>query len=111
MADPVLDRIRQKKMMEMQEQINSSIGQDYQEQQMMQKELSQLEQMVKSRMTKQAVERYSNIKIAYPDRIMQLLVVLGQGLQTGKVNMIDDDLLKEILGRLETKKPKFNIRR
>jgi len=74
-------------------------------------QLQQLEIMVKQRMTKQALERVGNIKSAHPEKAIQVLAVLGQLIQTGKIEEIDDDQLKDILMRLTPEKKEFKIKR
>ena len=74
-------------------------------------QLQQLEIMVKQRMTKQALERFGNIKSAHPEKAIQVLAVLGQLIQTGKIEEIDDDQLKDILMRLTPEKKEFKIKR
>jgi DNA-binding TFAR19-related protein (PDSD5 family) len=81
------------------------------EQMQLQQQVQQLEMLVKQRLTKQALERFGNVKAAHPEKAIQLLAVLGQAIQSGKIEEIDDDQLKEILMKLTPEKKEFNIRR
>jgi DNA-binding TFAR19-related protein (PDSD5 family) len=97
-----LEEIRRRKLEEMMVQ--------QQEEQQIQQQVQQLEVMIKQKLTKKALERYSNIKAAHPEKAVQLLVVLGQIIQAGN-NMIDDNQLKELLVRLTPKKRDFRIKK
>lgn len=83
-----------------------------QKQMQLQQQIQQLEFIVKQKLTKQALERFGNVKAAHPEKAIQLLAILGQAIQTGKIeDQIDDDQLKDILMRLTPEKKDFNIRR
>lgn len=98
-----LEDIRRRKLEEMMAQ--------QQEEQLVQQQIQQLEAMIKQKLTKKALERFSNIKAAHPEKAVQLLVILGQLIQAGKVNMIDDNQLKDLLVRLTPKKKDFKIKK
>ncbi|MBW2966155.1 DNA-binding protein [Candidatus Woesearchaeota archaeon] len=75
-------------------------------------QIQQLELMVKQKLTKQALERFGNVKAAHPEKAIQLLAYLGQMIQSGQVDeQIDDDQLKEILIKLTPEKKEFKIKR
>jgi len=67
-------------------------------------QLQAIETQVKSRMTKDALYRYGNIKAANLQMATNLVMVLSQMQQ-----MIDDDLLKNLISKLNKKKD-INIR-
>jgi DNA-binding TFAR19-related protein (PDSD5 family) len=102
-----LEQIRQKKLEELQAQMQNRL----QEEQQVQQEIQQLELAVKQRMTKDALQRFGNIKAADPEKAVQLLVVLAQLMQQGKVQKIDDAVLKNILKQVTPKRRDFNIKR
>ena len=106
-----LEEIRKKKMHELQRQYANQATQQYQEEAQIQQQLQQIEAIVKQRMTKDALERYGNIKAADAERAMQLLVIFAQFLQAGKLNMIDDETLKQVLVKMVPKKREINIKR
>ena len=82
------------------------------EQMQFQQQVQQLEMVVKQKLTKQALERFGNIKSAHPEKAIQLLAVLGQAIQSGQIkDQIDDEQLKEILIKLTPEKKEFNIKR
>ncbi len=74
-----------------------------------QQQIAQLELLVKKVLTKRALERYGNIKTAHPDIAVQLLVLLGQAVQSDQIKTVDDEALKNLLMRLQPKKHKFKI--
>ena len=102
-----LEGIRRRKLEELRKQQLSQM----QEEQQLQQQVQQLEEIVKQVLTKEALERYGNLKAAYPDRAVQLLVILAQAIQSGQITKIDDDMLKEILKKLTPKKKEFKIKR
>tara|TARA_Y100000310_G_scaffold109178_1_gene107612 strand:- start:8366 stop:8620 length:255 start_codon:yes stop_codon:yes gene_type:complete len=81
------------------------------EEEQLQEQITQLETLVKTKLTRDALSRYSNIKTAHPDKMVQLLVVLGQMVQGGEVESIDDEKLKEILHQMAPAKKEFTIKR
>lgn len=100
-----LDEIRKKKLEEMKNM------QGVNEEQQLQQQIQEIESVVKTKLTKDALERYGNIRTAYPEKAVQLIVLLGELLQSGKVDIIDDNMLKEIIMRITPKKKEFRIRR
>jgi len=101
-----LEALKQKKLMEMQQQIQGEI----QEQAELTQQIQQLEVVVKQKMTREAVERFGNIKAVDQEKAIKVLVVLGQLIQSGKLISINDETLKNILIRLQEKK-EFKIKR
>lgn len=74
----------------------------------MQQELTQLETAVKSVMTREALQRYGNIKAADNERAVHLMVILGQLLQQGRIKQVDDENLRQVLSQM-TRKKDFRI--
>lgn len=81
-----------------------------QEQLQLQQQIEQLESIVKQRMTKEALQRYGNIKTVHPEKAMQLLVLFGQMIQTNQIETIDDETLKNVLIQMNPKK-EFKIKK
>ena len=94
-----LDAIRQKKMSALQEQAE------------MQQQVAQLESMVKTLFTKDALSRYGNIKAANPEKAVQLLAALGQMMQQGKTRTVTDEDLKRLLAMMTPKTKQIRITR
>ena len=106
-----LEEIKKRKLHELRKKQLEEMQQQAQEQQQLQQQIQQLEIMVKQALTKEALERYSNLKTAFPDRAVQLLVILAQAIQSGQITKIDDSTLKEVLRRLTPEKKEFKIKR
>jgi len=100
-----LEEIRNQKLADLQQQ---ALQEQVQEQAQVQQQLQELENLVKPRLTKEALERFGNIKAAHPEKAIQLLVTLAQLIQTGKLDSVDDRTLKEILSKL-TQKKEFKV--
>ena len=103
-----LDELRQKRLQEI---MAAQQQEEMQEQAQLQHQVHQLEAMVKAVMTKEAMERYGNIKAAHPERAVQVMVVLAQLLQAGQLKSVDDSTMKQVLARLQPEKKEFKITR
>lgn len=106
-----IEEIRKRKMEELQQRYSENVMQQANEDSQVQHQLHQIETAVKSRMSKDAFSRYSNIKAADPEKASQLLLLLAQFLQSGKLSMINDDVFRDILVRVTPKKREMKINR
>lgn len=107
MEDPELEQLRQKRMQELQHQSQ----QEQQSQIQLAEQLEQLEGIVKQRMTRDALLRYGNIRAAHPEKALQILAVMGEVMQSGRVQEITDEMVKQVLQKLLPQKKDFNLRR
>ena len=106
-----LEEIRKIKLAELRAVQLGKMQQQSQEEEQLQQQIQQLEIIVKQALTKEALQRYGNLKAAFPDRAVQLLVVLAQAIQSRQITKIDDNTLKEILKKLIPEKKNINIKR
>jgi len=106
-----LEEIKKRKLEELKNAQLGQMQQQVQEGEQLKQQLQQLEAIVKQAFTKEALERYGNLKAAFPDRAVQLLVILAQAIQSGQITKIDDDALKEILKKLSPEKKDIKIKR
>ena len=106
-----LEEIRKKKLEELRINQPEQLPQQAQEEEQLKRQIEQLEMIVRQALTKEALQRYGNLKVAFPDRAVQLLVILAQTIQSGQINKIDDNTLKEILKKLSPKKRDVKIKR
>lgn len=106
-----LEELKRKKLEELKKQQEEALQNQAEEQAQLQQQIDQLESVVKQIFTKEALSRYGNIKAAHPEKAVQLLVVLGQLIQQGKIKQINDSQLKEILKKLTPEKKEFKIKR
>ncbi|HIH92186.1 TPA: hypothetical protein HA281_05260 [Candidatus Woesearchaeota archaeon] len=103
------DEIRKRKLEQLR-RLQSAQGQQSPGEDNLAQQIAQLESMVKPAFTREALERYGTIKTAFPEKAVQVLVVLAQFIQSGKVKHVDDDLLKKLLTQLTPKKRETQIR-
>lgn len=110
--DDELEEIKKRKLMELQAGQREALQQQLGEQQKAGEEVTQLESLVKQFLTREALQRYGNLKIAHTEKAIKVLVILGQMIQTGQIrSRINDTLFKEILRKLEPPKKEFTIKR
>ncbi|MDA1197108.1 MAG: hypothetical protein O2779_04045 [Nanoarchaeota archaeon] len=73
-------------------------------------QVAQLEMACKQKMTKDAIERYSNVKAGHPDKAMKVLQIIGLGIQSGQLQeTIEGDQLKELLLKIDTPQREVTI--
>ena len=106
-----LEEIKKRKLEELKNSQMDQMQQNANEEEQMKQQIDQLEVIVKQALTKEALQRYGNFKAAFPDRAVQLLVILAQAIQSGQITKIDDDTLKEILKKISSEKREINIKR
>jgi programmed cell death protein 5 len=107
-----LEELRQKRLLELQKRQQEIISQKNEEQEQLQGQIEQLETAVKQFLTKDALQRYGNLKAAHQEKAVQLLVILGQALQQGQITKkITDAQLKNILMQMQKEKKEFKIKR
>ncbi|MGB9674733.1 MAG: DNA-binding protein [Nanopusillaceae archaeon] len=76
----------------------------------LEEELNKIYLFIKPYLTKEALQRLSNIKLVYPDRYIKVLLILYQNIQAGRIEKVDEELLKKILLQLSDKrKPEIHI--
>ncbi len=68
-----------------------------------QQQLALLEQAVKQKLSKQALTRFGSIKVAYPEKAMQVTLMLSKLISENNIDVIEDEHLKELLRKLSQK--------
>jgi len=102
--DEELERIRQRKMEELQRRIAE-------EEERARRELERQAAM-RIILTPEARQRLANLRLVKPELVAQLEEQLIQLANTGRIKMpITDDVLKQILIRLSSSKRRIRIRR
>ena len=102
--DEELERIRQKKMEELQRRIAE-------EEERARRELERQAAM-RVILTPEARQRLANLRLVKPELVAQLEEQLIQLANTGRIKMpITDDVLKQILIKLSSNKRRIRIRR
>ncbi|MFC1691625.1 DNA-binding protein [Nanoarchaeota archaeon] len=105
-----LEEIRKKRLKQLQQQQEKSLQQQS-EKEKVQEQLTQLEFIVKQKLSKQALERYGNIKIAHPETATQLLLVIAHAINNNQVQEITDEQLKQIIIEIQPKNKDIKIKR
>jgi len=83
-----------------------------QEQLKLQQQLAQLESSAKQYMTKEAIQRYGNLKVAHPQKALEVIMLLAQLIQNGQLkDKVDDYALKEFLLKTQQQKKEFKLMR
>jgi|SRR3989338_8937741 len=109
---PTLEEIKKTKLEELMRLHQEKLQQQAQEQAQVHHQIEQMEDIVKQFLTKDALERYGNLKTAHHEKALQLLILLFQTIQKGQIqDKIDDPTFKKILEQLTPKKKEFNIKR
>jgi len=76
----------------------------------LQKQIEILENVAKQYMTKEAIERYGNLKSAHPEKAIQAITLIVQLIQSNQLTQkLSDEDFKNILLQLEQKKD-FKLR-
>ncbi len=95
------EEIKAKKMQELQ-----------QEQMQMQQQIATLDTLAKQYLTTDALSRYGSIKAAHPEKALQVMLVIAQSAQQGRLKeKLTDAQLKELLRGMEKPKKEFRITR
>src|SRR3989339_1755892 len=102
-----LEELKKRRLLELQQKQHEALQRQSQEESQLQEQIEQLELIVKQVFTKEALERYGNLKSAHPEKAVQLLVLLGQAIQQGQIKQINDVQLKELLRRLIPQQREF----
>jgi len=109
--DEELERLRRKRLQELQQEDNLQQSLENQESQQNEYE-EQKKQILRSILTPDAKDRLTNIKISRPqiaEQIEQQLIVLAQ---SGRLRQkITDDQLRQLLAKIIPKKREINIER
>ena len=107
-TDEELERLRRRRMMELQGQLSDEQKQKEQEQTIEQQKQALLRRIL----TIEARDRLNRIKMVKPSFVGQLELQLIQIAQSGRISIpIDDRQLRTILSRLQPKKREFKVRR
>lgn len=107
-TDEELERLRRRRMMELQGQVSDEQKQKEQEQTIEQQKQALLRRIL----TIEARDRLNRIKMVKPSFIGQLELQLIQIAQSGRISIpMNDSQLRTILARLQPKKREFKVRR
>lgn len=74
-------------------------------------QVEQLESFFRAHASREALERFGNLKVAHPRTAIQVLTIFARLLHEGKVELVDDEMLKEVLGKIQQEKRDIKITR
>jgi len=78
----------------------------------LQQKFQQLETLAKQYLTKEAINRYGNIKAAHPELAVQVVALIIQAAQSGQLKeKITDSELKQFLLQIKEPKREFKLKR
>ena len=106
MADELAE-LRKRKIAEIQARAEAQQGEEEQ----LQSQIAQLDAVVKAKLSKEALSRYSNMRVAHPELWLQSVVVLAQFIQARKLASVTDEQYKGILEQLQPKKRDITIKK
>ncbi|HII71894.1 TPA: hypothetical protein HA265_04025, partial [Candidatus Woesearchaeota archaeon] len=105
------EELRKKRFAEMQKMQKERIQAQQEQEEQVLEQIQALENLVRPRLDKQALERYGNLKTAHPQKAVQALLVCAQIIQSNHTEKVSDEEFKMILVKLEPQKRKTNITR
>ncbi|MAG50845.1 hypothetical protein CL621_04385 [archaeon] len=107
-----IEEIRKKKLEEFQGNMNEQQQESLNEQLQLQQQIQALEENLKQYLTREAIERYYNIKSAHPEMAIKIIVMVAQLVQAGQLNeKLSDEKFKAILQQIQEPKKEFKIKR
>lgn len=105
-----IEELKRKRMEELRQQIAAQQSESLKEQIQLQRQINMLEDIAKQKMTKEAIQRYGNLKSAHPEKAIQILAIIAQAVQQGQITeMITDEQLKGFLIQITPEKKEFKI--
>ena len=105
-----LEEIKRKRLEKLKQQLEQEQNNESQNEAQLQQQINQLWEIARNYLTKEAISRYSNIKVAHPEIATKLLVSIVQAIQQGYITeKINDERLKEILREIQSHKKDFRI--
>jgi programmed cell death protein 5 len=99
--DSELEDIKKRRLEELKQSYERQSQKDNLEEAEAEKQLGAIEESVKARFTKEALERFGTLKLAHPEKAMQLIMAIAHAINQGKLTgMLGEDQMKEALKQL-----------
>jgi len=94
------------------DQTNEQLDEQLSEQIKLAQQIRLLENIAKQKMTKEAITRYGNLKLAHPEIAIKVITIIAQAIQLGQIKeTIDDAGFKELLKQIQQDKKHFRIKK
>ncbi|MDP6642201.1 MAG: DNA-binding protein [Candidatus Nanoarchaeia archaeon] len=107
-----IEEIKRKKLEELQSRMMDDSNPQIQEELKMQQQIEMLENIAKQHLTKEAIQRYGNLRLAHQEKAIQVITLIVQAAQAGQLKeKIDDAKFKKLLKQLDTPKKEFKLRK
>jgi programmed cell death protein 5 len=109
-----LEQIRKQKLAAMQQEMSNNQNNQIQQHAEMQQQMEMLEGVIKQHLSSEALVRFGTIKLAHPEKAVQVMVIIAQLLKSGKIpnnQKISDEQFKELLRMMTPEKKEFTIKR
>lgn len=98
MQDNELEALKKKRLKEIKQQ------------QHIKQQIEQIEMIAKQFMTREALERYSNIKVAHPETAIKVITLIANAAQTSQLsNKLTDEQFKRLLQQIQPEKERFRF--
>lgn len=99
-------------MDEEEDQTNEQLDEQLNEQIKLAQQIRLLENIAKQKMTRDAITRYGNLKLAHPEIAIKVIAIIAQAIQLGQIKeTIDDANFKELLKQIQQDKKHFRIKK
>ncbi len=80
--------------------------------QQLKQQLAMLESVAKQKMSREAVSRYGNLKVAHPETAVRAIALIAQAVSTGQVKeTVTDEEFKMLLQSIQQGKKEFKFKR
>lgn len=80
--------------------------------QQLKQQLAMLESMAKQKMSKEAISRYGNLKVAHPETAVKAIALIAQAVSAGQVKeTIKDEEFKMLLQAIQQGKKEFRFKK
>lgn len=90
----------------------SDIEKRLREQAALTQQLTMLETVAKQKMSREAISRYGNLKVAHPETAVRVIALLAQAVSTGQVKeTIYDEEFKMLLQSIQQGKKEFKFKK
>ena len=97
-----IEEIKRRRIQEIQEKNEEAIN--------IQQQFKQLEDSAKNFLDKEALSRYSNIKIAHPEMAIKAISIIYQAVQSGYLKKrLNDNEFKSMLIQIQDEEKKFKF--